>query len=188
MRQLVKLMIIYILLSPTLVLSQPEYQNIKELAEQGHDEAQFLLGSAYDFALLGVQQNHVEAERWYRSSAEQGHDEAQFSLGNMYVSGRGVQQDHIEAAKWFRLASEQGNVEAQSKLGIMYILGTGIPQNAIMAYIWLSLAATQGSETSRVNRDLVSIQLTPEQLDIASKCFESEYKNCIQLHEQGSDY
>ena len=62
------------------------------------------------------------------------------------------------------------------------MLGDGVPQNNVRAYVWLSVAAAQGNEGARINRDIISERLTPEQLargqDMATRCFESDYQDC----------
>ena len=57
-----------------------------------------------------VQQDHVEACKWFRKAADQGHPSAQFNLGNAYAEGMGVPQDYIEAHKWYNLAASQASV------------------------------------------------------------------------------
>ncbi|MDP7628350.1 MAG: SEL1-like repeat protein [SAR202 cluster bacterium] len=81
-----------------------------------------------------------------------------------------------------QLAAEQGYAFAQYNLGLMYANGRGVPQNNVRAYVWWSVAAAQGHEDARGNRDIVSDELTPEQLargqDMATRCFESDYQDC----------
>ena len=64
----------------------------------------------------------------------------------------------------------------------MYANGRGVPQNNVRAYVWWSVAAAQGHEDARGNRDIVSDELTPEQLargqETATRCFESDYQDC----------
>ena len=78
--------------------------------------------------------------------------------------------------------AEQGNATAQNNLGVMYDNGEGVPQNNVRAYVWLSVAAAQGDENARGNRDRIANRLTPDRLargqDIATRCFESDYKDC----------
>ena len=44
----------------------------------------------------GVQQDYIEAMRWYRMVAEQGYADAQDNLGVMYRKDQGVPQDFVE--------------------------------------------------------------------------------------------
>ena len=66
------------------------------LAEQGHVEAQFALGSIY-FQGKGVPKDAAEAVKWYRRAAEQGLAIAQARLGEMYFLGVGVPQNYLRA-------------------------------------------------------------------------------------------
>ena len=80
------------------------------------------------------------------------------------------------------LAAKQGFANAQYNLGLMFYSGEGVPLNYIKAYVWISVAAAQGSESAKKNRDTVEAKLTPPDLSkaqaIATKCFESNYKDC----------
>jgi len=114
--------------------------------------------------------------------AEQGNSFAQYNLGVMYENGEGVSENDAETIKWFRLAAGKGNASAQLNLGFMYFDGDGVPQNNVRAYVWWSVAAVQGHENAKYNRDIVFEQLTPalrgQAQQIATKCFESDYKDC----------
>ena len=68
--------------------------------------AQFTLGLCYDHG-RGVEQDFVEAAKWYRKAAYLGHAEAQFTLGVMHVDGQGVGQDYVLAHMWFNLSAAQ---------------------------------------------------------------------------------
>ena len=83
-----------------------EFEQTKELAEQGDAIAQYNLALMYDNG-DGVEQNDAEAFRWYKKAAEQGHAIAQFNLGVMYDEGQGVNQDYAEAVRWYSKVAEQ---------------------------------------------------------------------------------
>ena len=109
----------------------------------------------------GVEQDHVEAAKWYRKSAEAGYAPAQCNLGVMYVKGNGVKQDRVEAAKWFRKSAEAGNTLAQCNLGIVYANGKGVEQDLAEALKWVQLAAEQGYKRAlRCVNDLQQENLT----------------------------
>src|SRR5258708_32324707 len=57
----------------------------------------------------GVQQNYVEALKWYRLAAETGNSHAQDNLGLMYANGHGVQQDYVSAYMWLDVAAALSN-------------------------------------------------------------------------------
>eukprot|EP00729_Bicosta_minor_P021070 gene21070-biopygen17353 len=68
--------------------------------------SQYNLGYMYANG-KGVEQDHVEAAKWYQESAEAGHIKAQNNLGLMYANGKGVKQDHVETAKRYRKAKSR---------------------------------------------------------------------------------
>ena len=122
--------------------------------------AQYFLGCRYEKG-EGVEQDHVEAAKWYRKSAEAGYAPAQCNLGVMYVKGNGVKQDRVEAAKWFRKSAEAGNTLAQCNLGIVYANGKGVEQDLAEALKWVQLAAEQGYKRAlRCVNDLQQENLT----------------------------
>ena len=56
----------------------------------------------------GVEQNDLEAVRWYRAAAEQATRRQEQSLGWMYKEGRGVPQDDAKPW-WYRQAADAGH-------------------------------------------------------------------------------
>ena len=123
---------------------------IKGKAAAGEAAAQFNFGRAYHFG-NGIEQDDVEAVKWYRRAAEQGNIKAQHNLGWMYANGRGVERDNVEAVKWYRLAVEQGDVKAQNNLGWMYANGRGVNLDDAEAVKWYRRAAEQGNATAQNN-------------------------------------
>ena len=51
----------------------------RKAAEQGHAEAQYLLGVMYNNG-NGVIKDFQEARKWYQKAAEQGHEGAEMAL------------------------------------------------------------------------------------------------------------
>jgi uncharacterized protein len=160
-----------------------DFDDTKALAEQGEASAQYNLGIMYANG-EGVPENDAEAVKWYRLAAEQGYALAQYNLGVMYANGEGVPENDAEAVKWYRLAAEQGEASAQYNLGVMYANGEGVPENYnyLTAYVWLSVSAAQGNQTAKDNIEIVKSLLTNEQVaqgqTLATKCLESNYKDC----------
>ncbi len=122
-------------------------------AKAGDVIYQFLLGRVYNQGAAGMQQDLVEAERWYKLSAQQGNVEAQYKLGSLYLNGGpGVPQNLLEAEKWLKLAAEQGDIIAQYNLGSLYFSGgPGVPKNLPESEKWLKLAAEQGDMKAQYN-------------------------------------
>ena len=117
-----------------------------------------------------------------KARAEAGDANAQNNLGAMYDNGTGVAENVQEAVKWYRLAAEQGDANSQFVLGLMYENGEGVSGNDVRAYIWYSVAAAQGAAYAEEYRDNVKAVLSPQALEqaqaMASRCFESNYKDC----------
>ena len=87
---------------------------IRKAAEQGHVDAQGLLGSMY-FNGRGVAQDDKQAVAWIRKAAEQGDAKAQRILGMTYDIGKGVVQDNKLAYVWSSVSASNGLVEAATK-------------------------------------------------------------------------
>jgi hypothetical protein len=76
---------------------------MKQAAEHGHVEAQFVLGQYYKTG-AGVKEDIPMAVRWLMTAALNGHQGAQVLLGNMYRTGDGVPQNNDEADRWYDMA------------------------------------------------------------------------------------
>src|SRR5579884_592908 len=85
----------------------PDISHLLKRADAGDPAAQFTLGLAYERG-HGVEQNYVEAFRWYKTAADHGDAPSQTNLGSMYASGEGVREDQAEAVKWYMRAAVQG--------------------------------------------------------------------------------
>ena len=106
------LMCLLFLASP--VHAENDLEAVRKAAEQGHADAQFLLGLMYDVG-EGVPENDAEAVRWYRKAAEQGDAPAQNNLGLMYGNGEGIPEDRVQAYVWFSIAAAQGDCICKAK-------------------------------------------------------------------------
>ena len=151
-------------------------------AEQGFSQAQLSLATMYEQG-QGIPQDYKLALKWYTLAAKQGNADAQMNLGLMYDNGNGTAADFKEAAKWYTLASEQGHVLAQNMLGLMYEYGHGVQLDYIKAHMWYNIAATDGTNKKAItSRNSISKKMTNQQIskaqENASKCIQSQYKNC----------
>ncbi len=91
----------------------------RPLAEQGNTEAQFSMGTLYDFG-QGVPQDYGEAMRWYSLAAEKGYAQAQHHLGMMYKLGQGVLPDNFRAYVWLSYAIINGYTKSiNARDGVM---------------------------------------------------------------------
>src|ERR1044071_833981 len=138
-------------------------------AEKGHVAAQHFLGHLYangqglETAYLeapegpsreqgqalarerALQNDYVEATKWWRKAAHEGDAGAQSDLGWLYTHGRGVETNYVEAAKWYRKSAEQGNSISQHWLGHIYLSGNGVDKDEVEAFKWFRQAAEKGS-------------------------------------------
>jgi TPR repeat protein len=114
--------------------------------------------------------------------AESGDVEAQFYLAFMYDNGNEVPKNDKTAVKWYTKAAEQGLAEAQFNLGVKYDNGEGVLSSNVKAYMWYNLAAFNGNEIAGKNKDIISKQMTNEQIgraqDLSEACLAKDYKGC----------
>ena len=85
-------------------------------AEKGHVEAQFELGSMYQFG-IGVDKNNFQAAKWYRRAAKQGHGEAMCRLANLYQRGLGMRKNGLTALFWKLKYAELCKARQEALLG-----------------------------------------------------------------------
>ncbi len=104
-----------------------EFEQLRPLATQGDQEAQYKLGGLY-YSGSNVKQDYAQAALWYRRAAQQGNVDAQFSLGNMFLMGEGIEQDDNQAAHWYELAAEQGHSSAKHNLENLKNVQASSPQ------------------------------------------------------------
>lgn len=117
---------------------------VKQWAEIGDPQAQFLLGTMY---IKGhkVEKNNKVAAQWLRKSAEQGFKEAQLKLGYLHAMGMGAKQSPQEALRWYHKAGEQGVAEACLNIAIMHVTGEGVPRSWEKAIEYYLKAAALGN-------------------------------------------
>jgi len=114
------------------------FDSIKESAENGDMEAQYLLGVLCNKDTTGSYPD--EALKWYMKAAEQGHAEAQYVLGVMFDRGFDVREDPDLAFDMFKKAAEQGHVNAQFELGYKYMQEKYVEPNIAESRRWFRMA------------------------------------------------
>jgi uncharacterized protein len=130
--------------------SVSEFASLRGTAGNGNAVAQYKLGSLYMNG-SDVQQNYVEAAKWFKLAAVQGLAEAQFDLGYLYQEGKGVTKDYIASASYYRAAAEQGHPTAQNNLASLYERGWGVPKDLAEAVRWYRAAAEHGNSIAQCN-------------------------------------
>ena len=83
---------------------------VRKAADQGHADAQYNLGVAYEHG-QGVPKDDAQAAAWLRKAAAKGNAEAMIALALMYSHAQGVSLNYEVALQW---AKEGGGV-AKSK-------------------------------------------------------------------------
>jgi hypothetical protein len=134
--------------------------DIKPLAEQGHADAQTLLGVMY-LKGQGVPQDHKTAVKWLTLAAKQGNAGAQSVLKQLLeiIFAENFQKskdalfkkDYATVFRLLKPLAELGHVRAQGNLGVMYKHGHGVTKNDKTAMKWYRLAAEQGNATAQFN-------------------------------------
>lgn len=147
-----------------------QYLELIEGVREGDAKSQTTLGWMYLRGDGGVKDD-AEALRLFQKAADQGHAGAKHNLALM------------EDIKKYRKAAYQGDVYAQHALGMMHSRGDGMPKDFIRAYALLSMAKNQGHADAAIKVDLtLKRRMTPQQISeaqsLATKCFESNYKDC----------
>jgi TPR repeat protein len=76
-------------------------------AAKDYAAGQYCVGFLYQHG-FGVQQDAVEAAKWYQRSAAGRHSPAYLALGQMYWKGEGVKTDRVASFLWFFQAYAEG--------------------------------------------------------------------------------
>ena len=79
----------------------------KKAADQGDAEAQYSLGTLYDYG-QGVQQNYSKAKELYEKACNGGNARACKNIGLLYLNGKGVQQNYSKAKEFFKKSCDGG--------------------------------------------------------------------------------
>ena len=143
--------------------------------------AQYNLGLMYDDG-DGVEEDKIEAAKWYKKAADQKFPRAQYKLGELYRTGKGVSKDLAKALSLYKLASSGENRDAQFSLAYMYMSGTVVEKNLLLAHMWWNIAYSNGDEKSGPIRDALEREMTTADIlkakKMAIRCVDSEYENC----------
>ena len=140
---------------------------LKTVANQGLDEAQFLLAQIYDGRVAGYKADKTQARQWYQRAASQGLDKARYNLALMYYNGEGGSVDKSQAATLFRQAAENGFSDAQFNLATLYENGDGVPVDFTEAYRWNMAAARSGDKEASGRVQTLKPRLNARQRELA---------------------
>lgn len=124
---------------------------LKPLADEGHVEAQKLLGYMYEIG-QGVPQEYFYAAAWYEKAAASGDDDARVRLANVTAQLQAFKaaeaahelSDFATTLPLLKPLADQGYAQAQKLLGYMYEFGQGVPQDYFQAADWYGKASAKG--------------------------------------------
>lgn len=86
------------------------YKGLKNLAQEQHGEAQYLLGLLY-LQGRGVKEDIELGIDWLKQATENGSYPVAAELGQIYITGKGVERNEAEAAKWIELSTQLAEAE-----------------------------------------------------------------------------
>lgn len=112
---------------------------MKNLADKGYSEEQFLTGVLYYSGRAG-ETNYEKARIYLSMAAQKDNYSAQFLLGELFYSGKGGSKDINRAYELWESAAKGGNTNAQFMLGRKYYLEARTKQDIEKALFWLNKA------------------------------------------------
>lgn len=98
---------------------------IKKAANQGHENARYILGEIYEKGELTIAADEREAIGWYEKAGYQGHPKAQIKLIEMYRQGKGTRRDNEQAEEW------EERAENNTRSGYTRIVVSKVTENLI---------------------------------------------------------
>ena len=134
-------------------------------ADSGDKNAQFSVGSAYDFG-QGAPHDGEKAKKYYLMAAEQGHAEAQNSLGSIFEA----EGNYTEAASWYYQAVQQGHPLAMNSIAHYYLQGMGVPQDKNKGIELYITAANLGMPQAMYNLGAIHIAGEIVDKDVPKGC------------------
>jgi uncharacterized protein len=149
-----------------------DYQRARTLfedaANRGFTVALVDIGNLY-LAGRGVPRDIPTAIKYYSAAAEKNSPQAMNNLGLLWQKGQGVTQDQAGALKLFERAGMLGENSGAYNAGWAYENGIGTASDLVQAYRWYEIGANEGGTFSAHRRDLLSTQLTPDQIQQAKR-------------------
>ena len=116
---------------------------IKVMADEGDADAQYVLGTAYQYG-LGLEHSDEKSFEWYGRAIGQGHLPALHDMAGFYLFGIGVRESPEKAFEMLKRASDEGLPEASKQIAWMYGVGHGVEKSETESFKWTLKAAEQG--------------------------------------------
>lgn len=117
----------------------------KSLEKEGSTAALAVIGIIYELGGEEVEQDFIEAKKWYERSINEAEDvKAYMGLGRLYYSGLGVDRDYDKAYFYFSQLENENQPGALYILGKMYEKGQGTIQDIQIALNYYKKSADLG--------------------------------------------
>jgi TPR repeat protein len=117
----------------------------RKAADQGHREAQFLLGRT--LLEFGESGRKSEALEYLQKAADAERIDALLFLASVVGNGQfGLPKDEARAESLLKPWAEKGNADCQFLLAALYRFGQNYEDRRSEAYAWMQRAADQGHQ------------------------------------------
>lgn len=100
-------------------------ENLKNLADNGNNEAKYELGLRY-YRGIGVPVDYEQARNYLEDAEKNGIGGASYYLGVIYYNGKGTPTNHAKAKEYFEKSEATNNVFSSYYLGKLYYWGDGV--------------------------------------------------------------
>ncbi|VAW48419.1 hypothetical protein MNBD_GAMMA02-869 [hydrothermal vent metagenome] len=128
-------------------------QQLRELADQGSAQAQYLYAIAASSLLINKDNimSQEEVNQWLLKSAQNGHVEAQYHLGKNILRGKGCKIEKQKGIDWIVYAAEQGHPRSSRTAYSLLTKHNNLNNTDKAAEYWLKQAAENGDADSQLD-------------------------------------
>ena len=116
----------------------------KRSARKNNVAAVFNIALLYEKG-LGVEQDLIEAEKWFKKAAKKKYPLAQYRLAQLLAD----REDYQQAMDLYLAAANQGHTTSQYYLAVMHLQGTAGQKDYTLAFSWMKKAAEAGDVDSQ---------------------------------------
>ena len=151
--------------------AKPKPKRAAEDADEQPSADREAVPGAEEMAKAKDASDSAAAAAWLWKATAKGNPDAPVQLANMYIRGDGVPRSCEQALVLLKTAAEKENAPARNRLASMYATGSCVQRDRVEAYRWLSsaLAADPNSQWAQQNRELIWLQMTPDERAAAEK-------------------
>ena len=117
---------------------------VEKAAKGGIGEAQYIVGSLFEYGHAGYPKDLKKAIGWYEKGIARGNTKAMVNLAYMYQDGKGLPINDRRAIALFNDAAKAGDSRAQMVMAMRFFNGNGVPRDASDGLKWLRASAARG--------------------------------------------